>query len=111
MSETSEQQHGQNLEKTEGSKGDGKVELQVIRVEDDDEEECKTPTRPCNQIASTVKCPPAPRKRRAPLLSLSYKKRSFTGNVQLKFFEDAGIQEVDSFFQSLSRVNKRCRSI
>ncbi|KAI4334313.1 hypothetical protein L6164_019024 [Bauhinia variegata] len=114
MSKTSESEEHRQLEKIEGSKeerGDGKVEEIIIGVQDD-AKECKTPTGSCNQIAATTTCPPAPRKRRPTSLSYYKRKRaSFSANDPLSFFEDTRTQEVDSFFQSLSRVNKRCRSI
>lgn len=81
-------------------------------VQEEELEECKTPTWSSNKVPVIQNCPPAPRKKRRsvpPISSLRTKRSSAT---ELRYAVKP--EEVESFFLSmfeLTKVNKRCRTI
>ncbi|KAK7272192.1 hypothetical protein RJT34_28639 [Clitoria ternatea] len=94
--------------KSEGKHGEEDVMPKLMIkakevMEDEETEECKTPTWSGNQIPTMLQCPPAPKK--SPLPPLLHH-REFT------FFEHISPGEVEEFFQSLyefRRINQAKR--
>ncbi|KAJ6403371.1 hypothetical protein OIU84_015300 [Salix udensis] len=82
-----------------------------FRADDDDQEQCRTPTSSDHKIPTIQSCPPTPRKK----VKVFAQKRKLP-----EFFETTNKDEVESFFRSSfeipSSVNrsrpvrKRCRS-
>lgn len=110
-----------SAEKQGASQGEreGDMKLKLIippEKEMEDVEECKTPTWLGNKIPSTLKCPPAPRKKRLPAAapnSSSHMMRRSSAS-EMSFFEEVMPEEIEMFFQSMNesaRVNKRRKSI
>ncbi|KAJ6765476.1 CYCLIN-DEPENDENT PROTEIN KINASE INHIBITOR SMR2-LIKE [Salix purpurea] len=82
-----------------------------LRADDDDQEQCRTPTSSEHKIPTIQSCPPTPRKK----VQVFAQKRKLP-----EFFETTNKDEVESFFRSSfeipSSVNRsrpvrrRCRS-
>ncbi|KAJ9175465.1 hypothetical protein P3X46_014016 [Hevea brasiliensis] len=76
----------------------------VIQQENIDE--CRTPTSEEHRIPAVLRCPPAPRKPRR--RTVSYKRKL----SEFEFFEILNRQEVESFFlssfEAVAAAKKRC---
>ncbi|KVI06853.1 cyclin-dependent protein kinase inhibitor SMR1-like [Cynara cardunculus var. scolymus] len=83
----------------------------TIQLEEQQLEECRTPTSPEHRIPQIITCPPPPKKQR--ISGPSCKRRI----SEFQFFEIVARDEVESFFRSSyefinqnSNTNKRRRS-
>ncbi|KAK7261280.1 hypothetical protein RIF29_27589 [Crotalaria pallida] len=90
----------------QGDERDMKLPKKMKGLKMEEVEECKTPTR--SEIPDSLKCPPAPRKKRVEMGKSS-------AHDELNFFEDIIAEEIELFFKSiydqLTRANKKCKTI